>query len=190
MTPAAGIPRPISPARFGPESTATGTPGSVSPSTSLIRSPRSRSIPFVQERRIVFFPKPASASNAETDLKWLEGTARKRISPTTHSSSEVVGRIKGERGTLGRYLLFSPSVRMDWTWAGSCPQMATSNPLLAIRRARAVPQPPAPITLTLGVLIVSRLSSWISWPSFRTGVLSPHGGGRCSSDGAKSRART
>jgi hypothetical protein len=58
---------------------------------------------------IVFFARPAAARLEETDLKWLEGTARKRISASTHSLSEVVGWINGERETPGRYLPFSPS---------------------------------------------------------------------------------
>ena len=159
MTQAAGMPRAISPARLGPERTAMVAPGRFSASNSLMSNPRSLSIPFVQETRMLSLPIPTEAISPAIAARYFEGTAKKITEAPAHSVREFVGQIVAGRTIPGRYFSLRRSRCIAATWATSCPQSEILNTdsltFLAIRSARAVPHPPAPITLTVALLMMS-----------------------------------
>src|SRR5579862_1607324 len=143
--------RATSAAWFGPESTATGF-GKYSLSTSLIRKPLPRSIPFVQERKIVSGEGCRAASAPETSRAALDGATKTSSRASSKSSSEAVGVIVSGRRTPGRYSSFNRLERIRSTRPASCPHKATGVPLPPSITARAVPQLPAPMTPAFSML--------------------------------------
>src|SRR5690606_984626 len=140
---AAGRPAAISPARLGPDSAATLTPGLAACMTWLRRRKPASSIPLEHETSAA-----TGGSAVINETRAREGTTTKvRAAPSRAARRSEVGVTKVDRGRDGRYSLLTRSAAM----AAACSRRRVHNrtwwPLLASSQAITVPHAPAPSTL-------------------------------------------
>src|SRR5439155_7224574 len=148
-TAAVGRPSATSRANVGPDNAATGASGQVSVSSSVMRTWRCGSSPFVAET-IGRRRGNAGAAPFTTLPKNSDGTATTTTSaPSSACSTWPVAMTRGGSATPGRNQGFSRVRPINSRSSGSRTHSRTSRPVRPRWVASAVPQLPAPTTARL-----------------------------------------